>query len=148
MDQAVKQAEPRQTEDVARLEARHLLKALRAFKRGDFSARLPSDLHGIDGEIAEAFNDVLDLNQRMAREFRHLSRVVGKEGKINRRGKLQGAEGSWQDCVDSVNDLIEDMVQPTTEDLGPGVDIVVGDKFAGLVKAPRKIKAQTAGSGC
>ncbi len=40
------------------------------------------------------------------------------------------------------------LVQPTTEDLGPGVDVVVGDKFVGLVKAPRKIKAQTAGSGC
>ena len=40
------------------------------------------------------------------------------------------------------------VVVPTTEDLGRGVDIVVGDKFAGLVKAPRKLKAQTAGSGC
>ena len=40
------------------------------------------------------------------------------------------------------------LVVPTTEDLGPGVDVVVGDKFPGLVKAPRRIKAQTAGSGC
>jgi hypothetical protein len=40
------------------------------------------------------------------------------------------------------------LVVPTTEDLGPGVDVVVGDKFVGLVKAPRKLKAQTAGSGC
>ena len=40
------------------------------------------------------------------------------------------------------------LVQPTTEDLGPGVDVIVGDKFAGLVKAPRQVKAQAAGSGC
>jgi hypothetical protein len=40
------------------------------------------------------------------------------------------------------------LVQPRDEDLGPGVDVIVGDKFSGLVKAPRKLKAQTAGSGC
>jgi hypothetical protein len=40
------------------------------------------------------------------------------------------------------------LVQPNKEDLGPGVDIIVGDRFPGLVKAPRRLKAQTAGSGC
>jgi hypothetical protein len=40
------------------------------------------------------------------------------------------------------------LVQPTKEDLGPGVDVIVGDRFAGLVKAPRRLKAQHAGSGC
>ena len=40
------------------------------------------------------------------------------------------------------------LVQPTAQDLGPGVDVIVGDKFAGLVKAPRQLKAQVAGSGC
>lgn len=40
------------------------------------------------------------------------------------------------------------LVQPTSKDLGPGVDVIVGDKFRGLVKAPRKIKAKAAGSGC
>lgn len=40
------------------------------------------------------------------------------------------------------------LVQQTDEDLGPGVDVIVGDRFAGLVKAPRRITAQTDGSGC
>ena len=40
------------------------------------------------------------------------------------------------------------LVQPTDQDLGPGVDVVVGDEFAGLVKAPRKLTAATSGSGC
>ena len=40
------------------------------------------------------------------------------------------------------------LVQPRGQDLGPGVDVIVGDKFAGLVKAPRKLKAETAGTGC
>jgi len=40
-----------------------LLKALRAFRNGDFSVRLPLDLVGVDGEIAEAFNDAVEMNE-------------------------------------------------------------------------------------
>ncbi len=32
--------------------------------------------------------------------------------------------------------------------LGPGVDVVIGDEFPGVVKAPRKLVAKVAGSGC
>jgi len=40
------------------------------------------------------------------------------------------------------------VIQPTREDLGPGVDVVVGDRFKGLQKAPRRLRATVAGSGC
>jgi HAMP domain-containing protein/signal transduction histidine kinase/CheY-like chemotaxis protein len=92
-----------------------LLAALRAFRRGDFSVRLPRDLSGVDGEIAEAFNDVVELNDRMTREFERLGDVVGKQGKINHRAKLPAATGSWAEGVDAVNTLITDMVHPTAE---------------------------------
>ncbi|WP_431855095.1 HAMP domain-containing protein, partial [Azospirillum sp.] len=97
------------------LTARDLLAALRRFKKGDFSVRLPLHLTGIDGEIAEAFNDVVELNEQMTEEFGRLSSVVGKEGKISQRAKLGGATGKWEKCVDSVNTLIGDLVQPTNE---------------------------------
>ena len=97
------------------LEQRQLLKALRAFKRGDFSYRLPLDLTGVDGEIATTFNDVIELNEQLTRELERISAVVGKDGKIAQRGKLPGATGSWEACIDSVNTLIGDLVQPTTE---------------------------------
>ncbi|WP_119462461.1 HAMP domain-containing protein [Rhodospirillaceae bacterium SYSU D60014] len=97
------------------LESRRLLRALRAFRRGDFSVRLPEDMAGVDGEIARSFNEVVELNQSMTREFERLSTVVGKEGKIGQRGKVAGAQGGWEACVDSVNRLIGDLVQPTTE---------------------------------
>ena len=60
------------------LTARDLLAALRRFKKGDFSVRLPTDMIGIDGEIAEAFNDIADLNQGLARELDRVAKVVGK----------------------------------------------------------------------
>ncbi|HET6560467.1 MAG TPA: LytR C-terminal domain-containing protein [Marmoricola sp.] len=33
-------------------------------------------------------------------------------------------------------------------DLGKGVEVIVGDKFKGLDKAPRKLRAKAPGSGC
>ena len=62
------------------LDNRQLLTALRAFRRGDFSVRLPGGLTGMDGELAEAFNDVVELNDRMSREFSRLGEVVAGLG--------------------------------------------------------------------
>ena len=39
-------------------------------------------------------------------------------------------------------------LQVTGDDLGPGVEVVVGDRFERLAKAPRFIRASRAGSGC
>ena len=39
-------------------------------------------------------------------------------------------------------------VEASTLDLGPGVEVVVGDDFVGLVDAPTKLKARRASSGC
>jgi HAMP domain-containing protein/signal transduction histidine kinase/DNA-binding response OmpR family regulator len=99
----------------AELDSQQLLGALRALRKGDFSVRLPGGLAGVDGEIAEAFNDVVELNERMTREFGRLSQLVGKEGKIGHRAKLPNATGAWAENVDTVNGLIGDLVQPTSE---------------------------------
>jgi len=106
-------AAPRQ--ETPALDSRQLLAALRAFRRGDFSVRLPDDLDGVDGDIAEAFNSVVELNDRMTKEFERLGETVGRQGKINHRAKLPGATGSWAASVDAVNTLIADMVHPTAE---------------------------------
>ncbi|HEX6842258.1 MAG TPA: HAMP domain-containing protein, partial [Stellaceae bacterium] len=99
----------------AELPPKQLLGALRAFRKGDFSTRLPGDLTGVAGEIAGCFNDIVDFNESMTREFERLGRAVGKEGLIGDRGKLPTANGGWSNCIDSVNALIGDLVQPTTE---------------------------------
>jgi len=46
-------------------DARQLLAALMAFKRGEFSARLPEDWTGVPGKIADTFNTVIETNERM-----------------------------------------------------------------------------------
>src|SRR5690349_3941001 len=96
-------------------ETNKLLKTLIAFKRGDFSIRMPVDLVGMDGKIADALNDILELNEKMANALDGISRSVGKEGKIAQRASIGSASGAWAECLDSVNSLIGDLVQPSTE---------------------------------
>ncbi len=97
------------------LDRRQLLTALSALRRGEFSVRLPIDYPGVDGKIADAFNDVVELNDRLAKELERLSRVVGKEGKIAQRASIGEVRGTWADTVTSVNALVGDLVHPTSE---------------------------------
>ena len=92
-----------------------LLAALMAFKRGDFSTRLPDDWTGVPGKIADTFNAVIETNQRMTRELERMVRVVGKEGRISQRASLGEVSNSWADAIQCINVLIGDLVQPTSE---------------------------------
>ncbi len=94
---------------------RELIFALRKLRQGDFSVRLPEDGTDADIELAMLFNEVVSLNQQMTGEFERLSRVVGKEGKIGHRAKVTGATGGWETKLRAINELIDDMVQPTVE---------------------------------
>src|SRR6266700_3043997 len=94
---------------------RQLLSALLAYKAGNFSVRLPSDWTGVPGKIADAFNEIVDFNQRLSSETARVSSVVGKEGKLKQRLSVPGAKGGWANNVDAVNTLIDDLVWPTTE---------------------------------
>jgi HAMP domain-containing protein/signal transduction histidine kinase/CheY-like chemotaxis protein len=98
-----------------RIDARPLLKVLLDFRRGDFTNRLPAERTGLTGKIYEALNEVIDINERMVKEFDRVANVVGKEGRIRQRASLSFATGSWAVCIDSINTLIADLVQPTTE---------------------------------
>src|SRR3569833_2950869 len=94
---------------------RALLAALTRFKAGDFSARMPSELTGVEGKIADAFNDILTVSERRAAETSRVCRVVGKEGKLKERMRVPGAVAGWADEIEALNTLIGDLVWPTTE---------------------------------
>ncbi|HXG11306.1 MAG TPA: HAMP domain-containing protein, partial [Gemmataceae bacterium] len=92
-----------------------LLNALTAFRKGDFSVRLPVEWTGVAGKVADAFNEVIERNERLTRELARLSRVVGKQGKINQRASLGDVQGAWAEAVESVNELVSDLAHPTSE---------------------------------
>ena len=90
--------------------------ALRAAKQGDFSVRMPTDgaAEGVMGEVALAFNALIEENDALVNELRRVDRTVGFEGNTRERASL-AAGGSWAVAVNSVNSLVERMAWPVSE---------------------------------
>jgi HAMP domain-containing protein len=86
-----------------------------SLRDGDFSVRMPADLTGVDGKIADAFNDIAAVSERRSRETSRVTHAVGKAGKLKQRMNVAGLTGGWASEVDAINTLIDDLVWPTTE---------------------------------
>src|SRR5689334_4670402 len=72
-----------------------LLHVLNAFRKGDFTVRMPSNLTGIPGKIADLLNEVIENEARLTNEFVRVAQVVGKEGKMSQRVNVGNVGGSW-----------------------------------------------------
>ncbi len=94
---------------------RLVLATLQAMRDGDFSVRLPGDWIGLEGKIADTFNEIVAANQRMAQELKRVGQVVGKEGKTQERTRLNRSQGAWGEMEVSINTLVDDLLRPTTE---------------------------------
>ena len=92
-----------------------IVEGLQTMRDGDFSVRLPVSWVGLEGKIADIFNDIVAANEQMARELNRVSQAVGKEGKTRERTRFQQSRGSWATMEASVNTLIEDLLRPTNE---------------------------------
>jgi HAMP domain-containing protein/CheY-like chemotaxis protein len=92
-----------------------LLEAMLALRDGNFSVRMPAGWVGIHGKIADAFNEVLIINERRSKETSRVSRLVGREGKLKQRMSLAGIAGGWAEEVQALNTLMDDLVRPTVE---------------------------------
>src|SRR2546428_8661568 len=64
-----------------------LLKVLIAFRKGDFTVRMPTNLTGLSGKIADNLNEIIENEARLTKEFIRVAQVVGKEGKMSHRVK-------------------------------------------------------------
>jgi HAMP domain-containing protein/CheY-like chemotaxis protein/signal transduction histidine kinase len=92
-----------------------ILASLQTMRKGDFSVRLPVAWTGIQGKIADTFNDIVAANEQMAAELTRVGQAVGKEGRTRERTRFEQHRGSWGQMEVSLNTLIEDLLRPTTE---------------------------------
>ncbi|MEK3875995.1 HAMP domain-containing protein [Paenibacillus sp. FSL M7-0420] len=97
------------------IDAGELLSALMAMKKGNFSHRMPYDRTGIAGKVADTFNEIMDIQESLVNEVQTVARVVGKEGNLSRRFVQKNLGGSWETVTDSLNGLVIDLIQPTSE---------------------------------
>ncbi len=98
----------------AALDAKALLRALQAMRDGDFTVRLPGDWTGLDGKVADTFNEIVAANQRMAGELERVGQVVGKQGRTRERARFDRSEGAWGAMEVSINTLVDDLLRPTS----------------------------------
>ncbi len=94
-------------------QVRQLVRALRAAREGDFSVRLRGE--GAFGEVAAELNELVERNQRLARELIRVSKAIGREGRITERASSPGGGGAWDEQTGAVNALIDDLVRPMAE---------------------------------
>ncbi|WP_420130148.1 HAMP domain-containing protein, partial [Longimicrobium sp.] len=99
-----------------RRDLRRLLLALRALRGGDFGVRI-AEVYGdpLMEEIADTFNDIAQLNQRITEEIGRVSMTVGRQGQMTDRAAIGPVGGGWSNKINSVNQLISDLITPTTE---------------------------------
>jgi signal transduction histidine kinase/DNA-binding response OmpR family regulator/HAMP domain-containing protein len=96
------------------VDARVALDVLAAVNRGDFSVRMPADWTGEAGRVAEALDAIIESNQRLERELALLSKRAGREGQVERAPLAEDGD-AWSGKLDSLNELIENLVRPNAE---------------------------------
>ncbi len=102
-------------ESKEREQLKKILVMVKAIRNGDFSERLNIDSDSVISDIAEVLNDINEINSDIASEFVRVGTIVGKEGRMTERMSVGSVKGAWVNSIDSINNLITDLVQPTTE---------------------------------
>src|SRR3981189_3083008 len=92
-----------------------ILAGLQTMRDGALSVRLPGSWRGLEGKIADTFNEIVAANQHMAEELKRVGQVVGKEGRTRERTRFHESRGEWGEIEVSVNTLVEDLLRPTAE---------------------------------
>jgi hypothetical protein len=70
------------------LDVKQLIVVLNAYRKGNFTVRMPSDLVGLPGKVADTLNDIIDMAQEITTEFERVAQFVGKQGKVGERIEL------------------------------------------------------------
>ncbi|HSQ28627.1 MAG TPA: response regulator [Gemmatimonadaceae bacterium] len=94
---------------------KRLLAGLRAVNAGDFSVELAGNGDPLMADVIDSFNEMVRKQALLVEEITRVSTSVGREGKMTDRIAMNGAGGQWVTVVDSVNSIITDLVQPTSE---------------------------------
>src|SRR2546429_923108 len=76
---------------LARLE-----QALRIAAAGDFSVRLPARRKDAIGGLEAAFNELAARNAALEAELIRIGQIIGREGRMTERARLDGADRAWR----------------------------------------------------
>ena len=91
-----------------------IISALREFKNGDFSARLPEDTDSCDKRIVSLINDIFEQEEQSATKIKDLRSAICVKGKSAERIYSSG-KGQWKESVECINDIIDSNIRLLTD---------------------------------
>jgi methyl-accepting chemotaxis protein len=103
------------TVEIKKKDLQELLDALRAARDGEVGVRIAPQKSGVMGDVAKVFNSLAERREGLTNELNRVSRVIGREGRLNERAQLKNVKGSWSESISAVNSMINDLVRPTIE---------------------------------
>src|SRR6202043_379701 len=87
----------------------------RAGTAGNSNHRSPFCGESPIGRVEAAYNELAARNAALEAELVRIGQIIGREGRMTERARLEGTSGAWTTAIGSVNGLIDDLVRPTTE---------------------------------
>ena len=88
---------------------REFLEALEAVRKGDLTKKLKKEGEDIFSELAESYNEMVNILNLFSGEVTRVSREVGTEGKLGAQAEVPGVAGTWKDLTDNVNILASNL---------------------------------------
>jgi HAMP domain-containing protein len=82
-----------------------LSQAVQALRAGDLSVRMPVGLNGTAGEIANTFNELIDMLSALTLEITRITREIGTEGRFGGQAEVEalGEAGIWKEMTNNIN---------------------------------------------
>ena len=82
---------------------KQLITVLNGLRDGNFTTRLPADWTGLEGRVADTFNDISARMENFNTSLVRMRRQVGEEGKIGERLPLGDSVGGWAERIEAIN---------------------------------------------
>jgi HAMP domain-containing protein len=93
----------------SKFDPHELLSVLSAIERGDFSRKMASGQEGIEGQIAETLNSIIEKLNGTASEVSRITREIGQEGRFGGQAVVPNLEGGWEVMVQSTNTMARNL---------------------------------------
>ena len=109
------------------LDRREILAGLRSLRRGEFQVRLRQDVTGVDGQIAEVFNELAQTAQSFEEEAELMRVAIARHGRTRHRMKPSRVRGGWAHMASAMNQVVGQLSAHTARISSVVVAVAKGD---------------------
>ena len=103
---------------------------LEEIKNGNFEAIFELSTNQLQGDIAQIAQANLSLRDTLKKIMAETNRVVrlaGSEGKLSERLQIDKQQGAWQELIDALNQLLQNIAEPVLDMQEVITSLSIGD---------------------